>query len=123
MDTILAATPNGALVQALNGASAGRRKVVPVRSVVEAERVLGRDCGVAIVDARCDFALDLLRKIKVDAPNGVARMPVVLIDGDGSHADFQILTEERVSPTADARQVAQLVEDIFERRKPAGGDV
>jgi anti-sigma regulatory factor (Ser/Thr protein kinase) len=115
MDTILAATPNGSLVQALNGAAAGRRKVVPVRSVSEAERVLGRECGVAIVDARCDFALDLIRKIKVDGTNGVARMPVVLIDGEHG-PDFQILTEERVPASADPRQVAQLVEDIFARR-------
>lgn len=117
MDTILAATPNGSLVQALNGAAAGRRKVVPVRSVSEAERVLGRECGVAIVDARCDFALDLLFKIKVEGTNGVARMPVVLIDGENGHADFQILTEERVPPNADAQKLVQLVDDIFERRK------
>lgn len=116
MDTILAATANGSLVQALNGASTGRRKVVSVRSVTEAERVLGRECGVAIVDARCDFALDLIRKIKVEGTNGVARMPVVLIDGENGHADFEILTEERVPPNADARQIAQLVDALFERR-------
>ncbi|MEZ0229356.1 MAG: ATP-binding protein [Planctomycetota bacterium] len=116
MDTILAATANGSLVQALNGAASGRRRVVPVRSVSEAERILGRECGVAVVDARCDFALDLIRKIKVDGPNGVARMPVVLIDGDNGHGDFEILTEERVPANADARHIAQLVEAIFERR-------
>lgn len=117
MDTILAATSNGSLVQALSGAASGRRKVVPVRSVVEAERVLGRECGVAIVDARCDFALDLIRKIKVEGTtNGVARMPVVLIDSENGHGDFEILTEERVPQNADARSIAQLIDAIFERR-------
>ncbi len=117
MNTILAATPNGSLVQALNGVATGKgRKVVPVRSVSEAERVLGRDVSVVLVDSRCDFALDLIRKIKVEGANGVARMPVVLIDGDGGHGDFQILTEERVPATADSRQVAAVIEDVIARR-------
>jgi anti-sigma regulatory factor (Ser/Thr protein kinase) len=119
MDTILAATPNGGLVQALGGSATTnggrRRKVVPIRSVDEAERLLSRECGVAIVDSRCDFALDLIRKIKVEGTNGVARMPVILIDGDVT-PEFQILTEERVASTADAAKIGQLVDDLIERR-------
>jgi serine/threonine-protein kinase RsbW len=118
VDTILAASPDASLVQALTsaGANGRRRKVVPVRSVAEAERVLGRECSVAIVDGRCEFALDLLRKIKVEGTNGVARMPVILIDGEGASSGFQILPEERVAATSDARTIAQLAEELIERR-------
>jgi hypothetical protein len=105
VDTILAASPDASLVQSLTSAASNgrRRKIVPVRSVEEAERVLGRECGVAIVDGRCGFALDLLRKIKVEGQNGVARMPVILIDGEETTHDFLILPEERVAASTDAR--------------------
>lgn len=121
MDTILAATQNANLVQALHNAYGGngagptkRRKVVPIRSVDEADKILSRECGVAVIDGSCDFALDLIKRIKVDGQNGVARMPVILIDAAPS--DFQILTEERVAPSVDARSLAQLAEDLIERR-------
>lgn len=118
MDTILAASPDASLVQALSSAAGNgrRRKVVACRSVDEAERVLGRECGVAVVDGRCDFALDLLRKIKVEGTNGSARTPVILIDGEALSADFLILPEERLPPGADAKSVAALAEELLERR-------
>ncbi|MBI3723789.1 ATP-binding protein [bacterium] len=129
MDTILAATANGQLVQALDtacGAQGGpsphvrRRRVVPLGSIEEAERLLSRECGVALVDASCDFALDIMRKIKVDGLNGVARMPVILLSEDGASAhagsDFEILPEERVAATAGAETIARLVEEVMERR-------
>jgi len=116
VDTVLAASPDASLVNALAASNGRRRRVVPIRSVEEAERVLGRDCGVAIVDGRCDFALELLKKIKVEGLNGVARMPVILIDGEGTNDDFQIVPEERVAAGADARTIGQLADELMERR-------
>ncbi len=125
MDTVLAATANGQLVQALDSACAGapvaqgrRRRVVPLRSVDEAQQLLSRDCGVAVVDGSCDFALEIMKKIKVEGLNGVARMPVILLEGErqGTNGGFQILPEVRIPATADAHEIAKLVEDLIERR-------